>query len=389
VKSANNIEVKRINKNRVFRFVNQQEKVSRPEIAAALNLSGPTVLQIVKELLEDGLFKEVGEFNSTGGRKAKAVAPVHDARFAVGLDITRNHISIVLSNLSGKILKHTRINRAFEPTNEYYKENGRIIQQFIADENISPDKILGVGISVPGIVNSEKNEMNHSYVLGAPHISCIQMNEFIPYPCIMVNDANAAGVTERRYDGRNATIIYLSLSNSVGGAIFSWNDTGFADSLGRDNRFQNSIYVGEHWRGAEFGHMTLFPGGKECYCGKRGCVDGYCSAYQLSKHTDGKLDVFFNELENGNVFFKNIWENYLEVLAVVVNNLRMVFDCDIILGGYVGSYMEKYLTEFRSKVATLDTFSSDASFIKPCRYQVEASALGATLYYIDSFIDTI
>ena len=58
-RSTNSVEVKRQNRNRVFRYVNGQTETSMPEISAALDISGPTVLTIVNELKEEGVLREV------------------------------------------------------------------------------------------------------------------------------------------------------------------------------------------------------------------------------------------------------------------------------------------------------------------------------------------
>ena len=84
-----------------------------PDISAALDISGPTVLTIVKELKQDGVVEEVGELQSTGGRKAKAIAAVKDARYAVGINITANHVGIAYTDLARKVLKHERIRKPF------------------------------------------------------------------------------------------------------------------------------------------------------------------------------------------------------------------------------------------------------------------------------------
>ena len=85
---ANNRDVKKINRIRTMRSIFACERISQPELAAKVGNSWPTVLQNVKELMEMGLVQEVGTFESTGGRKAKAFAPVRNARYAVGLEIT-------------------------------------------------------------------------------------------------------------------------------------------------------------------------------------------------------------------------------------------------------------------------------------------------------------
>lgn len=102
---ASNIDVKRINRNRIFRLIYNNEKISKQDIAYRLGMSLPTVTQNLKILKEQGLIEEDGVLESTGGRKAKAISCIKNARFAVGLNITKNHISIVLINLNGDIVK--------------------------------------------------------------------------------------------------------------------------------------------------------------------------------------------------------------------------------------------------------------------------------------------
>lgn len=128
---GSNIEVKKINRNQIFRYVNKYEKVSKPDIASALGISMPTVLQNVKELMDRGLIREVGAFESTGGRKAKVIAPVQDARYAIGIDITQNHVGLGLTDLSGKVLKHTRQHKIFVNERQYFKEMGEMAVKFL------------------------------------------------------------------------------------------------------------------------------------------------------------------------------------------------------------------------------------------------------------------
>ena len=99
---ASNMDVKRRNRANTLRCILSCERISQMELSQQLTLSWPTILQNVKELAGLGFVQEVGQYESTGGRKAKAYAPVKDARLAVGLDLTRNHVSVVLVDLSGR-----------------------------------------------------------------------------------------------------------------------------------------------------------------------------------------------------------------------------------------------------------------------------------------------
>lgn len=116
-----------------------------------------------------------------------------------------------------------------------------------------------------------------------------------------------------------------------------------------------------------------------------GCVDAYLAATNLSNMTDGNLQAFFRDLENGDPAIVRVWDTYLDYLATTVNILRMILDCNVILGGYVGEYLEPYMEELKERAARLNTFSDDAEYLKICSYKKESIAAGAALYFVDAF----
>ncbi|WP_090834716.1 ROK family transcriptional regulator [Paenibacillus sophorae] len=367
------MEVKKINRNRIFRLIYKNEKLSQQEIASRLGMSLPTVGQNLKILQNEGLITEDGVFESTGGRKARAISFIKDAKLAMGLDITKNHLSLVLVDLSGEILKSTRVSKVFENTPDYLKEIGVLVNRFIDDSYIDKSKVLGVGIAVPGILSDDKQMVVDSHALGLVDSNGPDFTKNISYPCFLSNDANAAGFAELWNTETVKNAVYLSLSNSVGGSIL----------------LDNQLYSGDNQRSSEFGHMTIELNGRTCYCGKRGCLDAYCSAFVLSNSADGSLPEFFNLLKKGGKKQEEIWKEYLSYLAVAINNLRMLFDCNVILGGYVGGYMEEYLDELRILAAERNTFEPDGSYLKVCRYKKEAAAVGAALLHIERFLSQV
>lgn len=357
--------------NNVYRIIYQNDKISKQEIANVLTLSSPTVAQIVLELIERGLVFENGYFKSTGGRKAKGISCKMDARTAIGIDITKNHMCGVIVDLSGKILYSIRIRIPFEGNDQYCEQVRRLIQRILAEGEVEPKTVLGVGVSVPGIV-VDNREITYAPLL-ENHNLYEELKDYISYPYVIINDANAGGFGEAWYSSHSGNMVYLSLSNTVGGAVI----------------MDNEIYGGSQCLSGEIGHMTLVIDGKPCYCGKEGCVDVYCSAQVLSNLTDGDLRRFFELLEEGDEACKKEWKLYLKYLSVVINNLRNCLDCEVVVGGYVGSYMEKHLDELKKLVTERSTFETDGSFVKSCALKFESSAVGAALYYIDRFIKAI
>lgn len=388
-RGASNLEVKKLNRNQVFRYINERERTSMPEIAAALSMSMPTVLKIINELKDARIVREDGELESTGGRKAGAVATVKNAKYALGLDITKNHVGIVYTDLSGQALCHERIRKPFVYSAEYLLEVAAIVSRFAGENRLPRNKILGIGIAIPGIIDGARNHITYSHALDIYNIPGMAFTEVMPYPGELLNDANAAAIAESNMGQQEANLVYLFLSNTVGGAIMFGDETGLVSPSVQWDSGTMNIYKGSNWHSGEFGHMVIRPEGRRCYCGKQGCLDAYCSALRLSDQTAGDLNRFFAELEAGRPERQQAWEEYLKNLAIAVDNLRMCFDCDIVLGGYVGCKMEPYLMHFRELVAAKNIFKNDGSYVRACRYHTEATALGAAIYQIEKYMESI
>jgi predicted NBD/HSP70 family sugar kinase/predicted transcriptional regulator len=370
---VNSIEVKKMNRNIIYNFLYKHEPISIQEIAYTLNMSLPTVTQNINDLHERGLVIETGLFESTGGRKAKAIAYNSVAGYAVGLDITRNHVGIVLIDLSGKVIKNERRQYPFVNSKEYFKGVGDLVQYFIDYCKIDNSNILGVGIALPAILSSDSKTVSYAEVIDFKGGSVKAFSEFIPYHCTLSNDANAAGFAEMWGEETEENVAYLSLNNSVGGSII----------IGKN------IYTGQNQRGGEFGHMTIIPQGRTCYCGQKGCVDAYCSAKILSDSTNGSIVDFYRLLKLNREPQMSIWKEYVSHLAIAINNLRMLFDCKVILGGYAGAYMDEYIDQLRDLVSKYNTFEVNGNYLSVCKYKLETSAVGAALLHVEHFIKNV
>lgn len=368
---ANMKDTKRMNKIRIAKFISEKGITSKAEISSELQISMPTVLQNTKELVEEGLVTESGEYASTGGRKAKALSIAEGIAYAVGMDITANHITFVLVDMRRKLADKLRVRVTYENTYAYYEKMAENLRAFVDRTGVDRSKIIGVGISLPGIVNKEEKLLMRSHALKVENVSFKMIESMIGFPCQLENDANSAAYAELLGKGSNA--VYLSLSNTVGGAIC----------------LHNRLYRGETFKSGEFGHMVIEKNGRRCYCGKKGCVDAYCSAKVLQRRADDNLETFFMKIREKDPGCMEVWEEYLDYLAVTVTNLRMAFDCDIVLGGYVGGYLEEFLPELNRKIMEYNNFDLDTSYLRTGRYKLEASAYGVTLKFVEKYFDSL
>lgn len=339
------------------------------ELAKQLNLSMPTVLSNVNELMEAGVVTEKGEGESTGGRKAVRIGLHASYRYALGVDITANHLGMVLVNLCGEILKQERIRMKFEADISYYSCLAEKLRGFYEPE-AEADKILGVGISMPGIIDQKNALLVKSHALHLENYSLKMIEQILSMPVCYENDANAAMLAEE--PRRLGNSIYLSLNNTLGGAVC----------------MEGSLFPGQNRRAGEFGHMILVPNGRKCYCGKNGCADAYCAASVLTQGGKERLEDFMESIRTSERADR-IWQEYLEHLAMLISNLRMAYDTDIILGGDVGGYLPGHMVELGQKIFKYNLFDGDIGYLKNCSYQKEASAVGAAKQFFRRFIENM
>lgn len=366
-------EIRQKNKSAIFRLFRLSQHLSRQDIVSKLGLSLPTVTQYLHELLCEDLIIQSGFVGCTGGRRAKAYALYDCSRIAIGLDITRQHVTVVALNLRGKLLTSIRHTLDFDRSDNYFLHLGQLVQKAVREAGLTPERILGVGIGVPGLLTPDKQSLFYCAALGFPDVTLGELSRYIPYPTTLCHDTAAAGFAEIWSSPNISTAFYLMLNASVGGSFY----------------IGGKPYDGRNFRSGEVGHMLLVPGGRQCYCGHCGCMDAYCNAGILSNAAGGSLDRFFYLLKQGNPHIQSVWLEYLGHLAQTIQNLRMLFDCDIIIGGYVGSYITPYIDELRAILGQCDPFEPQADYLIPCRYKTESVATGAALSYISSFLDSV
>lgn len=374
LKATANQEIKKHNRSKIFGLFLQQQTLSRREIQQQLDFSLPTIGQNLAELLAEGLICEAGSVANTGGRHAATYSIVKDARVAVGVDITGHYTTVVLVDLLGGIIARSKSKVLFECSDAYYSQLARMVQEIVAENKISPEMVLGVGIGLPGLTDATNSKIVYGKILDFGGATSAEFGRHIPYPVTLYNDADAACFAEMFEDnGSSKNGFYFMLSTHVGGAVF----------------INGSVYVGDELRSGEVGHMIIHPDGKNCYCGSQGCLDPYCCASNLTSVSDGDIDIFFQMLDAGYPQAQALWEAFLDNLVLAVKNVRMLFNCQIILGGYIGAKMDAHLEALKRKLDTYNTFDNNYDYLVVCRCRNEAIATGAALNHIAPFLESV
>ena len=126
-----------------------------------------------------------------------------------------------------------------------------------------------------------------------------------------------------------------------------------------------------------------------CICGKRGCLEAYISAFRYTSYLGITRDEFFEGLGAGKKEYEDLWNEVLDYLSIGISNLRLAFDCDIILGGFVSRYLEPWLPALKERIVERSPFESDADFVKLGRYPTKAGMMGVAWHFVQEFIEKI
>ena len=324
--------------------------------------------------MEDGLIEYVGNFTSTGGRRAQAITISNNARRAISVNIKADYINVDVVGLKGQIIYSMDVKAHFSKSSAYIEKLTDAVRHAADYVGADADDILGVGITVPGILDDEKQILISAPPLKAKNYDFTRLISAIDYPVVVMNDARAEAYADHWFNGKpEDEKIYIMLGEGVRGAYIN----------------ASAIRNGVHNRGGEFGHMVIHPGGKQCLCGKKGCLEAYVSEKVLSSELNTSLEDFFAQAEKGKPDYVDMLEEYIDNLALGINNIYTMMDCDIVLGGTVAPYIKRYEDRIKECLVNDYSFDTDADYLKISDDGGGKSGLGAALSFVARFIDGV
>jgi predicted NBD/HSP70 family sugar kinase len=254
------------NQNVVLDAIRSSGETSRVELAERTGLTAQTISVIVRRLIADGLVREDGArpaAGASGGGKPRTTLRVEPtAGYAVGLQFDPGWIAAVLVDLAGTVLAETRreVGHPVKPE-EAVALMGKAVRRVVREGGIPQRRMLGVGLACPGPIDQDLG-----LVLYPPRLAGWEqvplgtlLEESAGSPVTIDNDATAAAIGER----------WSGVAKNVGNFVYVYMGTGIGGGL----FLSNQVYRGPFRNAAELGHITVAPGGPECYCGNRGCLE--------------------------------------------------------------------------------------------------------------------
>ncbi|MFD3457438.1 ROK family protein [Streptomyces sp. NPDC058691] len=255
----------RANLERVVRAVRLAGSLTQAEIARSTGLSAATVSNIVRELRDSGTVQVTP--TSSGGRRARAVTLSGDAGIVVGVDFGHSHLRVAVGNLAHQVLAEQ--SEPFDvdtSASEGFDRAEQLVTRLIESTGVGADKVIGVGLGVPGPIDVETGTLGSTAIL--PGWSGLnprqELAERLGMPVQVDNDANLGALGELVWgSGRGVKdLAYIKVASGVGAGLVM------------DGR----IYRGPGGTAGEIGHITLDESGPVCRCGNRGCLETFTAA---------------------------------------------------------------------------------------------------------------
>lgn len=377
---VNHSKIKETNRKKIIKLLLEKNEITKLDISRSLDISITTVSTNITELKKEGIVSDVRSLESTGGRKAMALKINENCRFALGIALTPRHVKLSLINLKKEIIEDIRIRhnkKDIESIIAIAKEN---IKKILNNKEISIDKLLGIGISIPGTVDSEEGIIKHCYLLGAENYNLKESFEEFNTAIYIDNEANLSAYYE-----------FLNKKDILSNLLY----VSITDGLGLGIIIDGKIHRGSNNAAGEMGHIKITIGGKGCKCGSQGCLESYTSKNVLledfNEISNEKLDdieEFISLFQKGDKTTKEILERYFNILGVGIANLTMILDpSSVVLGGDINVLLKENIDFLRSIVYKDNLFTNEEN----CKIDVtefkESYLLGAAMVPLEEFLN--
>ncbi|MBQ4071757.1 MAG: ROK family protein [Clostridia bacterium] len=260
-------------------------------------------------------------------------------KYYVGIDLGGTFIKGGIVDDLGNIIYTDKIPTEGNRGQDAVAENiARLAKMLLARTGLSTDDVEGIGMGVPGMIDSEKGIVLLSNNLRWYDFHIAEaVSSLTGLRVKIANDANVAVLAEAKFGAakNRKNVIMLTLGTGVGGGIIA----------------NGALYEGNMSVGAELGHMVIKSDGERCTCGRQGCLEAYASASALIRetkkamqaHPESKMWQTYTpdnasgktafDYKDTDEFAKEVVDRYIQNLATGITNLVNIFRPEVVLLG--------------------------------------------------------
>lgn len=345
-RTINATEMRGINRSAILEVIRLEGPIPRSLIAQKLNVSLPTVLRIVDELIAEDLVRPQGETEWTGGRRRSLLEFNGSGHVVIGIDLGGSKMFGASADLGGNIVDQVELSRLSPSGEENYQRLVELIETLLANPNLQGRRIWGIGVGAPGITLHHEGIVSWAASLNwRDYPLKAKLVEQFKLPVIVDNDANLAALGEWWFGvGQNTRhMVLITSATGIGAGII----------------IDGTLYRGSHEAAGEIG--SFIPGREFLAKPYRefGALESVASntgiisrAQQLLKDRREPAELknllaedVFEAARQGQPWARSLIDEMVDYLAIAVANISVSFDPEIIVlgGGSITRFADLFI----------------------------------------------
>lgn len=312
--------------------------------------------------------------------------------YKVGVDLGGTNIAVGVINDKFEIIGRGKAKTNMpRPAEEIFADIVKCVRAAVKDADITIDEVECIGIGTPGSVDKVNGVIMYANNLDFYNVPAVRLiNDELPgVKVYLENDANCAALGEALAGSGKGkkSFVAVTLGTGVGGGVV----------------MDGKLLTGCNDAGGEIGHIAIKFDGEQCNCGRVGCWERYASATALVNQTkaamlehkdskmwelcDGKIEnaggrTAFDGMRAGDVWAKEVCDNYIYYVAVGAANVVNIFQPDMLcFGGGICNEGDTLLKPLEKHVAQMRYSKNHEIQTQICRATLgnDAGIIGAAL----------
>lgn len=358
--------VKEHNRTTVIELLNSIGTTTRSEISNLTGLTRATVTNIINELKEINLIEEVGTIDGQIGRKRQLIKLKNDAFYVIGIEFGVNIIRAGVFDLSGKdiVFIEKEIN-SYGKAEDVVKNIIKVIDYLISKIEKDKDKLRGIGIVMPGLVDSQKRvlETAHPFPLLKDYPLAKHIEKHYKIKVWIENDANGAALGEKWF-GHGKSLLNYS---------FVVADAG----LGAGIIIDGKLYRGALNSAGEIGHTFITADFVP--------LENEGGLYKLVEKYDKPINILLKERKN-NKEIEDLISQITQYVGIgIVNLVNIISPEAVIIGGRILECGYSVIREIK-KFVGIYTFSTKTPKILVASKKEDAILVGGASIAIEQIV---
>jgi predicted NBD/HSP70 family sugar kinase len=255
----------------LYHLIHEQGPISKVDISQKLNIKQTTLTRMIDELLNKKFIIESGIGKSSGGRPPTLYEINPTYNYIIGVDIARIHTKVVLVDLSFNQMDSIMFPMtSAEHPEATFAQIAKIIRQFMQKHHITLDQILGIGVGAVGPLDRKDGIILQPEAFPSPTWTNVPVVDILhkafPTKVMVENGANTAVFAEYFHSAYKNILYCISGAGIRCGVMANGH-------LVHSKQGDTSAY----------GHIIIDVEGRDCSCGKKGCLDSYVSFSAILK----------------------------------------------------------------------------------------------------------